>query len=525
VTPIRGIGQRQAGRTGHLTLGLDLLLPVPGPQATEEGEVPAFPAVLVMTVAADALILKALAPDGAGHGKVRLIQPGASGPEQIAATPEPNLAPLEDDMPLAPGDAMAYGAMPAAGQQTTLAVGVPVPGLPWTVLEELDAATALAPLVSYRQAAAALAAAVAMGLGLAFSVFWWRQRLARERTSRRHLHAVPDPGIPDRSLQPLLDALPQMIGIKGQDGRYLHANKALAQALGRSPQEVVGRADGDLLPPEAARELTRACVRVAGGAALPAISLAAGRGGEPRRLTISIERIEGGALLLIAPDPGVEPQAERATGEAGQRVAAALLQAIGARDRFLLEQTCRLRTYACAVGSRLGFDERELAVLDLAASLSQLGRVFLPDWLLAKPGPWSPEETRVMHAPVREGLELMSALGFGPPVVEVVAQMRERHDGTGYPLGLRGEQIGLPARILGAIEAFCARTAARDGQARMSPGQALYDLARQAGRFEARVISALAAVVAAESQSARAGAIGDTGSGSNSGQTATEAAA
>lgn len=156
---------------------------MPALQAAE-GDVPAIPAVLVMTVPADALVAGALAPADVGGGQVRLIQPGASGPEQIAATPEARLDALEDDLPLAPGDALAYGALPTVSGGSMLAVGVPVPGLPWTVLEEQDAATALAPLIHYKQVAAALAAALALGFGFVFAVFWWRQRLARERASR-----------------------------------------------------------------------------------------------------------------------------------------------------------------------------------------------------------------------------------------------------------------------------------------------------------------------------------------------------
>ena len=61
-----------------------------------------------------------------------------------------------------------------------LAVGVPVPGLPWTVVQEIDAVTALAPLHTFRLTAAAIAALVALALALAFAAFWWRQ------TGRHH---------------------------------------------------------------------------------------------------------------------------------------------------------------------------------------------------------------------------------------------------------------------------------------------------------------------------------------------------
>jgi PAS domain-containing protein len=430
VTPIRQIEESAARRAGQPKLALDVLLPVPALQSAKEGDVPAIPAVLVMTVPADALIAGALAPVGVVGGRVRLIQPGTSGPEQIEAIPEPRLDALEDELPLAPGDALAYGALPTANGGAMLAVGAPVPGLPWTVLEELDAATALAPLIRYRQAAAALAAVMALGFGSAFGLFWWRQRLARERASRGDFVEETGLGVPDRHLQPILDALPQMMAVKGRDGRYLHANQSFARALGRSPQEVVGRSEEDLLPPDSAHELRQACAQVAEGSAVPAICLAVEAGAEPRRLSIELTRIEGGAriaasLLLTARDSGPRSEA-RSVREMDRWMAEALLETIRLRDGFLFDQTCRLRAYALAVGQRLGLDERELALLDLAASLSQLGKIFLPDWLLAKPGSFTAEEARIVHAHFSQGLEVMSASDFDPPVIEA------RRDRSGW---------------------------------------------------------------------------------------------
>jgi HD-GYP domain-containing protein (c-di-GMP phosphodiesterase class II) len=177
----------------------------------------------------------------------------------------------------------------------------------------------------------------------------------------------------------------------------------------------------------------------------------------------------------------------------------ALIRAIELRDPFLVGHTRRLQRYAVAVGGALGRDDRELATLDLAACLSQVGKIFIPDEILTKAGRLSEAEMPMMRRHVEHALRVVGPIDFDLPIREAIGQMYERLDGSGYPNGLRGEQIEPLARILGVVDTYCALTEARAYRGQLSADNALSHLAETPG-FDAKVVAALAKVVAADDE-------------------------
>jgi HD-GYP domain-containing protein (c-di-GMP phosphodiesterase class II) len=176
----------------------------------------------------------------------------------------------------------------------------------------------------------------------------------------------------------------------------------------------------------------------------------------------------------------------------------ALIRAIELRDPFLVGHTRRLRGYALDVGRRLDLAERDLTTVDLAASLCQIGKIFVPDEILTKPGRHTEAEAEVMRAHVTHALEVLGPIDFDLPVARVVGEMYERLDGSGYPRGLRSEEIGLLARILGATDVFCALTEPRAYRDKLGSDRALEHLAAHPHLFDIVVTSVLADVVAFE---------------------------
>jgi HD-GYP domain-containing protein (c-di-GMP phosphodiesterase class II) len=150
------------------------------------------------------------------------------------------------------------------------------------------------------------------------------------------------------------------------------------------------------------------------------------------------------------------------------------------------------------VGLGLGLDERELATLDLAACLSQVGKIFVPQAILVKAGQLDDAERRIMRRHVEHAVEVIGPIDFDLPIGDVIGQMHEHLDGSGYPKGLRGEQIRPLARILGVVDVFCALTETRAYRDQLSAGKALMYLAENPHLYDARVVAALAEAVAAE---------------------------
>jgi HD-GYP domain-containing protein (c-di-GMP phosphodiesterase class II) len=176
----------------------------------------------------------------------------------------------------------------------------------------------------------------------------------------------------------------------------------------------------------------------------------------------------------------------------------ALIRAIELRDTFLVGHTRRLQRYVALVGRGLGLDDRDLATLDLAACLSQVGKIFVPQAILTKAGQLDEPELRIMRRHVEHALEVIGPIDFDLPIGEAIGQMYEHLDGSGYPKGLPGEQIGPLARILGVVDVFCALTETRAYRDQLSAGKALTYLAENPQRYDAKVVAALAEAVAAE---------------------------
>jgi putative nucleotidyltransferase with HDIG domain len=150
--------------------------------------------------------------------------------------------------------------------------------------------------------------------------------------------------------------------------------------------------------------------------------------------------------------------------------------------------------YASAIAERLGFSERERAMLRLAAILHDVGKVSVPDRILRKPGPLTIDEFEHVKTHPSAGAEIVAHIDGLSPVADWILGSHEHVDGTGYPHGLRGDEIPLGSRVLLVADAFDAMTSARTYGSTLPPEVALAELQVGAGRqFDARCVDALAA--------------------------------
>jgi putative two-component system response regulator len=124
------------------------------------------------------------------------------------------------------------------------------------------------------------------------------------------------------------------------------------------------------------------------------------------------------------------------------------------RDDVTGRHTRRVSALSTELARELGVDEEESAVIGAAAALHDIGKVGIPDFILMKPGPLTPEETTLMKTHTTIGARMLAgSLSRVLQVAEVIALgHHERWDGSGYPQGLRGEDIPLHARIAGLAD-------------------------------------------------------------------------
>ena len=174
------------------------------------------------------------------------------------------------------------------------------------------------------------------------------------------------------------------------------------------------------------------------------------------------------------------------------RTIEALALAIEAKDHTTHDHLQRVRVYATEVGKVLGLSPDEMEALHAAALLHDIGKLAVPENIISKPGKLTAEEFEKMKIHPVVGAEILKHVNFPYPVVPIVRSHHEKWDGSGYPDGLKGEEIPIGARILSAVDCLDALASDRQYRRALPLDQAMEHVARAAGKeFDARVVDVL----------------------------------
>ena len=167
------------------------------------------------------------------------------------------------------------------------------------------------------------------------------------------------------------------------------------------------------------------------------------------------------------------------------------------KDGYTAEHAAEVTRLSRMVGLDLGFDEEGLEWLVHGALLHDLGKLGVAEAILAKPGPLTEEEWKVVKRHLEVGAQMIEPLEILCRAVPVIRHHHERPDGSGYPDGLEGDEIPLGARIVAAVDAYDVMLRGRPYRPnryrrKRSRARALKELWRGTGRqFDARVVEAL----------------------------------
>jgi len=171
---------------------------------------------------------------------------------------------------------------------------------------------------------------------------------------------------------------------------------------------------------------------------------------------------------------------------------AALSRSMEAKDSFAGGHTERVSDLALGLARRLGYSGADLDAIEIGALMHDIGKVGIPEPILNKPGPLANDEWIVIKRhPVISEL-ILSEVDLSPIVLQIARSSHERMDGQGYPDGLAGEEIPLPARIVLVADAFDALTSDRPYRRARRPRAAIEEIAANAGtQFCPRVVAVL----------------------------------
>lgn len=176
------------------------------------------------------------------------------------------------------------------------------------------------------------------------------------------------------------------------------------------------------------------------------------------------------------------------------RTIEALALAIDAKDHTTHDHLQRVQLYAVEIGKDLALSESELEALTAAAVLHDIGKLAVPESIISKPGKLSRAEFEKMKIHPVVGAEILERVEFPYPVVPIVRSHHEKWDGSGYPYGLRGEEIPIGARILSAVDCLDALASDRQYRRALPLDEAMARVASEAGTaFDPKVVKALQA--------------------------------
>jgi len=274
----------------------------------------------------------------------------------------------------------------------------------------------------------------------------------------------------------------------------------IPHALGRSPETVVVMVSG-VQTIESAVEAMRvgAFDYVIKPFDLQHVEVAVRRALEHHDLRVAKRAYENHLEELVRRRTAELDETLRSLEDAYRSTLKALTAALDKRDTETHGHSERVVAFSLRLGRELGVGEEQLRSLEFGSLLHDIGKIGVPDAVLRKPARLTDEEWSEMRRHPLHGQQILSGIEFLEGASRVVAQHHEKWDGTGYPLGLRGEQIDLNARIFAVADAFDAITSDRVYRKAKPYGAAIAELEEWAGRqFDPEVVAAFRRVPASE---------------------------
>lgn len=330
-----------------------------------------------------------------------------------------------------------------------------LPHVPWVLVEKIDRDEALADSEVRANRLLILFLVSIVAIGVAFVAVWYhgasvRAGLAatRYRTIARELEDQK------RLLNLVTDSVPDSIFIVGTDSKLQFANKALGDRFGLPAADLANKALASVFGPEDARRY---------GEEMQSATAAAGRvvtrtnrGGEGAAVRIHQTRAvalarDGGrkpGVLVLESDITEVVRAREKHEAMLHRLIATLVKIVDQRDPSAAGQSERVAQIAKEMATEMKLDPLSIETAAVAGRLVNFWKVLVPSDVLTRPGPLSKEEIQQSRQAALRWADFVDGIGFDGPVAETLRQIHEHHDGSGWPKGLKGNELLITAQIV-----------------------------------------------------------------------------
>lgn len=433
---------------------------------------------------------------------LRLVQQVAGGYEEIVPWLPGELRPVGVPLSLDEGQRLVFTDRNSlSGEKHVYSIGLPIPNMNWWIVAEADYTVAREGLREERRVLISIATLLILVFTVTFGAVWSKLVGNEDRKLAKHFESMAQRIENQRQLLDRVNStIAESIGLKDLQGRYRYVNPAFAQLSGRSAEELIGLDDEAIFGYDTARRLENSDHQVQTGSELVTISDTVYLQSRQHHLQLSkspLKDAEGKmtGIVSVIRDVTDMVEAQRRQEQATQKTVEALVRAIELTDPYLAGHSLLMGDLGVEVAKTLGASPLETATVETAANLSQIGKLFVDRTLLFKTDALNAEEKKAMEQHVVHAAKVLHGIDFGLPIYDAIAQMSESPDGSGYPNGVKGDDILLTARILGVVNSFCAMVEPRAYRGARPVAEALKILRESGPAYDQKVVIALESVV------------------------------
>ena len=359
---------------------------------------------------------------------------------------------------------------------------------PWLLLQKIDSAEALTESNQHQQFLI-VSFLLLTGLICATFIAIWRHS-----TSKRLQALSASLTAQTALLNAVSDNIQDPIFLLNEQRHFVFANMTFAKQLQLQPAEIIGRSLANVLGHDMASQFDNPQPQLDSKPLPDVITLAFAE--HSASYHVSSARLPQGqyqnATLFVLHDVTELKAAQDKRERLAQGIIGTLVKAVDLHDPYCVNHSDRTREVALCIASELKLEPVRRNALAMAAILANIGKLFLPREILTKMEPLSESENEMLKWHINYAVDILKQLDFTGPVVTIIAQKNERLDGSGYPLGLRADDILLESRILAVANAFVAMASARAYRDGRSINEALDILMQQCERhYDRHVVAAL----------------------------------
>ncbi len=397
---------------------------------------------------------------------------------------------------------LSFGQRPSPrDQREVFSLAMKIPQLDWWILQETDYAQAISPANSHRRATISIIALGSLLLLVLIGALWWKLIGVENRKMAEAFKQLAAQIDEQRQLLDNINGnLSEYIGLKDNRGLYLYVNQAFADVVGRPQNEIIGLDDAAIFGFDSAKRLAHSDNKVI--ESRQQVTLNEELYLQSQRYDLQISKVpyvssDGNISGIISSFRDVTEQLknQKRSEKATRQTIEVLAKAVELNDPYLAGHSQLMSLFAVEMAKNMNCSESIQATVETASFLSQLGKMFVNPQLLQKPAVLTDDEKDQVEKHVEHAVNILQDIDFDLPICETILQMNEHLDGSGYPAGLKNEEINKAARILGVSNSFCAMIQPRSYRPARHASETLEVLKGESHKYDLEVIAALDEVV------------------------------